>query len=82
MQLPLDGSFREAERLGDLAEFQTLVVTHDEHDTLAGRQPLDLLFENLAHLTGIGAVLRTWCFFWRVQHPEFGFFSKRRRTRG
>jgi len=43
VQLALDGAFRKAERLGDLSQFQALMVAHREDETLPRWQPRDLI---------------------------------------
>ena len=76
VQLPLDGAFREPQRIGDLAELQALMMAHDEHDSLTLRQPVDLRFEHLPELAGVGVLFRSGCFLRRVVQLVLRFFAK------
>src|SRR4051812_32318370 len=55
VELPLDSSFRQTQRVGNLAEFHASIMAHHEYDALSFRQAADFELEDLADLTGIGA---------------------------
>ena len=56
VQLALDRSLGEAERLGDLSELQSLMVAHDEDDPLPWGQPGDLWYPSA---TAVAPIIRS-----------------------
>src|SRR4051812_16459680 len=59
VELALDGSFRQTQRVGNLAEFHASIMAHHEYDALSFRQAANFDLEDLADLPGVGAFFRT-----------------------
>jgi hypothetical protein len=39
VELTLDRSFRQTQRVGNFSQLESLMMAHDEHDSLPVRQP-------------------------------------------
>ena len=81
MELSFDGSFRQIQRVSDLAEFHALIMTHHEDDSLSFGQAADFELEHLAEFTSVRAFFRSRGFLRGVQHSVFRFVTERCRAR-
>ena len=80
MQLPLDGTFRKSERFCDLAQLQTLMMSHHEDEPLPVWKTRDFCLQDFAEFPGVRAVFRPRRICLRVEQRLFGLLATRRGT--
>ena len=79
MELSFDGSFRQAQRFGNLAELHALIMPHHEYDALSFGQAADFELEHFAKFAGVGLVFWSRGFLRGIQHSVFRFVTRGRR---